>query len=592
MKKYYYNPVQHKTELKAILQEVENTAKWTPKSLNRILPKFPRDGKGVFSRDQLVIGYKQLILEKEAQFSQKVMDRLKMKPTRTISGVAPVTVLTKPFPCPGKCIFCPNDVRMPKSYLASEPGAQRAERNQFDPYLQTYNRLKAFSNTGHSTEKVELIILGGTWSFYPESYQVWFVKRCFDALNDFGINDRTSEVKTINLFEEADRIPWRTKEGRRKTYNEIVHAVARGKTEQLIAKSEHANWQDLAFAHKQNETAQSRCVGLVIETRPDYIDEHEVVKLRKLGATKVQIGIQSLNDKVLDLNKRGHKADATYRAVKLLRLAGFKIHAHWMPNLYGSTVKSDIADYKKLWSAKVSPDELKIYPTSIIANTELHERFKQGKYRPYTYEELLHVLTDTMARTPRFCRLTRIIRDIPATDIVEGNKLSNFRQIAENKLKQEQRYCQCIRCREIRSEKIDPKDIISEKLIYKTSTGREYFLSYRTKSTDKILGFLRLAIPQKKLSGDNFISELRNAAVIREVHVYGQVVGIGKSSNGKAQHLGLGKKLIARAKRIALKQGFAKLAVISAIGTREYYKKQGFAEDGMYMSLKIKSAPV
>ena len=581
MNRYNFDPEPYKDQILQILTEVSSVPAWDHKKLRRILPKFPRDGNGIFSRDQLVIGYRKLIAENKLQFSQILMDRIKMKPVRTISGLATVTVLTKPFPCPGKCIFCPNDVRMPKSYLADEPGAQRAERNSFDPYLQTYNRLLALSNTGHSTGKIELIVLGGTWSFYPESYQIWFIKRCFDALNDFGVHDARAEVKSQNLFEEADRIPRKTSRGRNRSYNEIVHAVASGKSKEFLNDSESADWQELFSTHTKNEAALCRCVGLVIETRPDYINEKEIIKIRKLGATKVQIGIQSLNDKVLEMNKRGHGKAATAKAIKLLRTAGFKIHAHWMPNLYGSTVKSDTADYKKLWRKDYRPDELKIYPTSVIANTELYEVYKQGKYKPYSYEQLLEILVSTMPVTPRYCRITRVVRDIPSTDIVAGNKLTNFRQIAENKLREEDKICQCIRCREIKAKVLEEKNIAEETVRYKTSVGREYFLSYKTKDDDKLIGFLRLTLPD---SAENFIEELSGSALIREVHVYGQLVGIGDHNDGKAQHLGIGKKLLARAEKIAAEKGFAKIAVISAIGTRNYYQKQGFKLENLYMT--------
>ncbi|KXK08400.1 MAG: coproporphyrinogen III oxidase [candidate division WS6 bacterium OLB21] len=516
-----------------------------------------------------------------------VMDRIRMKPTRTLSGLATVTVLTKPFPCPGKCIFCPNDVRMPKSYLASEPGAQRAERNSFDPYLQTYNRLLALHNTGHNVEKVELIILGGTWSFYPRSYQIWFVKRCFDALNDFLKVDNRELVKAQNSFVEADRIPRIDEKGRARSYNEIVHAVSRGDSAKLLSEGESADIRELSKAHKINETAICRCVGLVIETRPDFLDEEEVTFTRSLGATKIQIGIQSLNDKVLGLNKRGHNAESTKKAISLLRRAGFKIHAHWMPNLYGATPKIDIEDFKKLWESDVAPDELKLYPTSIIANTELFNLYKQGSYKPYTQDELLHILKETMAMTPRYCRLTRVIRDIPSTDIVAGNKKTNFRQIAERVLEEEGRACKCIRCREVKSGMIYPENELSFKeLKYMTTDTEEVFLSVNTLD-DKLVGFLRLSLPKQNKS--HFIPELIDSAIIREVHVYGKVTGIGDSSAGSPQHLGLGRRLLEKAEIIAKENGYEKISVISAIGTREYYKKNGYTLVDLYMSKLCKS---
>lgn len=585
MNRYSFDPQPYKDQLSSILKEVSEVENWKDNTLRKSLVKYPKDGKGLFSVDQLIAGYNFLITNGSLSKNKLIEERLRMKPIRTQSGVAPVTVLTKPFPCPGKCIFCPNDVRMPKSYLRDEPGAQRAEMNSFDPYLQTYNRLLAMHNTGHNVEKVELIILGGTWSYYPESYQIWFVKRCFEAMNDFGNKDQRSEIKTKNIFKNTQDIDRIAKDGHTKTYNELINQVVRKDTEGLVSVFEKASWNELFVQQEKNEKANSKCVGLVIETRPDHIDEKEVLKIRKLGATKVQIGIQSLDDKVMKLNKRGHGRKETEEAIRLLRLAGFKIHAHWMPNLYGSTVENDIEDYKRLWEKEIRPDELKIYPTSIIANTELNDKFKEGSYKPYTYDELMKVLVTTIPETPRYCRLTRIIRDIPSTNIVAGNKLTNFRQIAENQIHLNGKTCECIRCREIGVKEVVWENLELETIEYDSSIGKQFFLSYKTKDTDQIVGFLRLSLPDN--AENNFIEELKNKAMIREVHVYGTVVGIGKEDEGKSQHIGLGTKLIENAKEIAKENGYKSLSVISAIGTRDYYRKKGFHRDDLYMSSEV-----
>lgn len=583
------DPKKYKKDFEQIFEDISLIPdnKWSYKKFHKILRMHPRDGSGIFSRNNLVEGYRYLSEVNKTKIDQRVLDRIKMRPTRTISGVTPVTVLTKPFPCPGKCIFCPNDVRMPKSYLRDEPGAQRAERNSFDPYLQTYNRLLALHNIGHNTSKVELIVLGGTWSFYPETYQIWFIKRCFDAMNDFGIEDNRNKVQVQNNFEEADKAPNRKIDGGRKSYNQIINEVVHNKGKRLISESEMDTWESLEGAHKQNENAQSRCVGLVIETRPDWINETEIVKFRRLGATKIQIGIQSLDDKVMELNKRGHGRKETENAIRLLRLGGFKVHAHWMPNLYGSTVEDDILDYKRLWEKEIRPDELKVYPTSIISNTGLYDLYKKGEYKPYTYVELLKVMTEIMPLTPRYCRLTRIIRDIPSTDIVAGNKLTNFRQIAELELERTEKRCQCIRCREIKGKSISVEDLELEKIEYDTKVGKEIFLSYKTKSEDKIIGFLRLSLPKKSLIKDHFIEELKNSAMIREVHVYGSVVDVGVKHSQKSQHLGIGTKLVKLAEKLASEDKYHKISVISAIGTREYYKKLGFELGELYMGKNI-----
>jgi elongator complex protein 3 len=525
-----------------IFEEIKNKKKWEENSLQKILKRYPKDGKGLYRHDELVSAYKDLKEKGELEESKVIEERIKMKPIRTQSGVAIVTVLMKPYPCPGKCIFCPNESNMPKSYISSEPGAQRALTHNFDPYEQTKYRIQALRNIGHDTDKIELIVLGGTCSTYPESYQIWFIKRCFDAMNSF---DRGYKTKDIS--------------------------------------EEDITWDDLQKVQEFNESSRFRNVGLVLETRPDFITQDEIKRMRRLGATKIQIGVQSLNNKVLEMNQRGHSVEQTKQAFKILRLAGFKIHAHLMPNLYGSSIKQDIHDFNELWTKDYYPDELKIYPTSIIPNTRLNELYKEGKYEPYTTQELMGYFTKTLPHTPRFVRLTRIIRDIPSDEIVAGNKATNFRQIAENKIEEKGLHIEDIRSREIRDEEIGWNDIKEEVIKYQTSVSTEFFISYITKEDDKICGFLRLSIPKKELSKDHFIDELKDCAIIREVHVYGTLVSIGDESKGEAQHLGLGKKLIEKSEEISKREGCEKLSVISAIGTREYYEKRGFKRGVLYM---------
>jgi elongator complex protein 3 len=529
-----------------IFHEIKNTKKWKENSLQKILKRYAKDGKGLYRHDELVAEYKELTKQEKLNESKLIEERIKMKPIRTQSGVAIVTVLMKPYPCPGKCIFCPNEDNMPKSYIASEPGAQRALTYNFDPYKQTKYRIQALKNIGHNTDKIELIVLGGTCSTYPKNYQVWFIKRCFDAMNSFNKNYKENNISETDI-----------------------------------------RWDDLEEVQNFNETANCRNVGLVFETRPDFITKTEITQLRKLGATKIQIGVQSLNDKILDLNQRGHTIKETKEAFRLLRLAGFKIHAHLMPNLYGSNLKQDIKDFSNLWTKDYYPDELKIYPTSIIPNTQLETLYKSGDYKPYSKKDLLKYFSKTLPNTPKFVRLTRIIRDIPSNEIVAGNKATNFRQIAENHIEKLGLEIKDIRSREIRDEDINWNDIKEEIIQYKTFVSTEYFISYITKKDDKICGFLRLSIPQKRLSKNNFIKELQNSAIIREVHVYGTLVNIGDESDGEAQHLGLGKQLIEKSEEIAKKEGFQKLSVISAIGTREYYKKRGFEKKQLYMKKNI-----
>lgn len=591
---------QHRSELIDVLRAIIDNPTLTREDLDRLgRAHARRDGRPIFSRDELIRAYRAFAGSSGLPpYDPAVLERLRMKPVRTASGVTPVTVLTKPFPCPGECIFCPNDVRMPKSYLSDEPGAQRAEQNSFDPYLQTISRLSAYYNTGHPTDKVELIVLGGTWSFYPETYQIWFIKRMFDALHDFGAGINRSEEVEALLRENSQLHPQHNTTNVHiagadlaQTYNQVVQSVYREemrRSRELVEHvthaaerspvDEYATWEELEAAHGTNETAPSRCVGLVIETRPDHISAEEVLRVRRLGCTKVQIGFQSLNDHVLKLNRRGHTVAATRRAVKLLRQAGFKIHAHWMPNLYGSSPDEDIADYAKLFAdADFRPDELKVYPCSLIESAELMQKYNDGSWQPYTYEQLLHVLVESFRLTPEYCRLTRVIRDIPGTDIVAGNLKTNFRQIVEDELAKRGERSRDIRAREVRFASVSPDDLQLDEVWYDTSSGEEVFLQYITEGRE-IAGFLRLSLPREAPLTD----ELNSAAMIREVHVYGQSIEIGSSADGRAQHAGLGTRLLERAAEIARERGYQRLAVISAIGTRDYYRKRGFADGKLY----------
>jgi len=534
-----------------IIKKISELKNPDEKEVLRIVSKNTSSDFKTFSKSQIIEAYQKYKKELGLTLGieKKFLEKIKMKKVRTISGVTPVAVLTKPYPCPGRCIYCPNDPQMPKSYLTMEPGAQRALSNEFDPYLQVFNRLVAYKKIGHPTEKIELIVLGGTWSFYPLNYRIWFVKRCFDALNDFN---PAKDPSYINVSD--------------------------------IKPSKKCTWEELSLAHKKNEGAYSRCVGLVLETRPDFITEKEVINLRKLGATKIQIGIQSLDDKVLKMNKRGHGVKETKEAIGILRSAGFKIHVHWMPNLYGSSPSKDIKDFKKLFTDEgVRPDELKIYPCSLILGTELHDLYKKGKWKPYNDEELLKVLEECISFTPRYCRLSRVVRDISSDDILVGNKKSNFRQIVEKSLESKGIKINDIRYREIRNEKVEFIDLNLNIVEFDTAVSKEFFLEYITKE-DKISGFLRLSLPKKEA----FIKELKQAALIREVHVYGTSLGIGKKDDERPQHSGLGSKLICEAEKISLDYGFKRISVISSIGTREYYQKLGYQLDNLYQSKDIK----
>ena len=480
-------------------------------------------------KDRIIEAYRQLSEQGLIPFDQIIMDRLRITPVRTISGVAPFAVLTGPYPCPADCIFCPDAKGMPRSYLPEEPGAQRAKMARFDPFRQTAMRLQMLNDEAHPTDKIELLILGATWSAYPHKYQEWFIRRCLDAMNG----------KDSATLPEAQRL---------------------------------------------NETAEHRNVGLVVETRPDYINMDEVRRLRYLGATKVQLGVQSLDDGILAANRRGHTVEDARRAVRLLRLAGFKLHLHWMPNLLGATPEADRVDFTRLWDDPAfRPDELKIYPCTLITGTELEKYYARGEYHPYTDQELVELLVACKTIIPPYCRVNRVMRDIPSQYVAAGSVASHLRQVVQREMKRRGLQCHCIRCREIRGEKVGADDLRLDVTTYLTDATTEYFLSYVT-SRGKLAGFLRLSIALPDARREEILEELWDTAVIREVHVYGPALELGASSRGEAQHLGLGTRLIEHAESIAQSAGIKRLAVISAIGTREYYRRQGFELGELYMT--------
>jgi len=490
------------------------------------------DGAGFLAKHTLVAAYRQLVESGEWQEDPALLAKIRMKPTRTLSGVTTITVLTKPNSCPGECIFCPTEADMPKSYLPDEPGAMRGVENQFDPYRQVSSRLRSLHEVGHPTDKIELLILGGSWSAYSREYQEWFVRRCFDALNETNPDDQSQNM----TLEEA---------------------------------------------HVLNVHGQHRNVGLVVETRPDLVTPQELAWYRQLGVTKVQIGAQSLDNRILALNKRGHTVEQTLQAMALLRAGGFKVVLHWMPNLLGATLESDRADFARLWvEGGLNPDELKIYPCQLLRSAELYRYWQAGEYHPYTEQELIDLIADLKETVPRYCRINRVIRDIPSPNVVEGNRNTSLRQDVSVEMSRRGTACQCIRCREVRGQKVRSADLVLNDLVYHPAYAEEHFISYNT-SDDKLAGYLRLSLPKR----DNLLAldDLRGAAIIREVHVFGQSLEVGTEQAGAAQHLGLGSALILEAEHISREKGFKRLAVIAAIGTRAYYAARGFELGQLYM---------
>lgn len=514
-----------------IIPELLKNRLKTPEDLalakRKLAKKF---GVALFSNIDLLKAYHDFCSDKSRPTSKIIDNLLKKRLVRSLSGVAVVSVLTKPYPCPGKCLYCPTEKGMPKSYLSNEPAVMRAILNKFNPYKQVKTRIKSLEEQGHPTDKIELIVIGGTWSFLPKKYQEHFIKKCFDAAN--GRAGKNLEV-----------------------------------------------------SQKINETAENRIIGITVETRPDYISEKEILQMRRLGVTRVELGAQSIYDDVLNFNLRGNSMKDIISATKLLKDAGFKVCYHMMPNLPGSDLGRDKKMFKEIFfNPDFQPDLLKIYTCAVLKEAPLYKLWQEGKYKPYTEKQLTELLLEIKKAIPYYCRIQRLTRDIPSASIVEGPaKISNMRQILAKLSNKDSWKCKCIRCREV-GMNYDPKEkLYLFRQDYEASGGKEIFLSYKNKNQERLYSLLRLRIP----SGQEFIPVLKNSAIIRELHTYGQLHPL-KYSAISPQHKGLGKKLIAEAERIAKKYGYKSIAVISGIGAREYYKKLGYKLKDTYLTKNLR----
>ena len=537
-----------------------------------------------------------------SELEERFIRSVRMKPRRTASGVATITVITRPHTCSSNCIYCPCDLRMPKSYLANEPACQRAELTFFDPYVQVAARLQALHQMGHSTDKVELIVLGGTWSDYPESYQYWFIKELFRALNEWPsspnhIQERLNWYTSFGLQNSEDALSSFVAEQQAAvfedtaTYNQAFHKLYDTSQPHQNAWSQmQSTYEQLVEQQRSNETAAARVVGLVIETRPDTITPENLRMFRQLGCTKIQIGIQSTRQEILDANKRQMSVAQIKRAFSLIRLYGFKIHSHLMVNLLGATPEADKQDFKTfVTDPGFLPDEIKLYPCALVSGTQLVQKYREGAWQPYAKDELVDVLVQDVLATPPYVRISRMIRDISATDILAGNKHTNLRQMVEQELaaKDVASRVQEIRFREINQQQVRAAELTLQDFVYTTAVSDEHFLQWVT-ADNKIAGFCRLSLPHwdKLTAGacDVIANELLvqpGQAMIRELHVYGQALSLG-SEGMSAQHQGLGQKLLAKASFIAAEAGYTSLNVISSIGTRAYYRAQGFSDAGLY----------
>ena len=499
----------------------------------------------------------------------KRLKSLVTKPVRTISGVSPIALMTAPFACPhGKCIYCTGGIcsefgNVPQSYTGMEPSAMRGARNKYDPYLITFNRLEQYIAAGHLPEKCEVIIQGGTFPSFPKEYKEDFIYFMYKALNDFGQMFFPDNELDIDFYREFFEMPGELGEKKR---------VERIQKRTLAEKEK--NVKNLEHEKKRNENSKIRCVALCIETRPDYCYEKEINEMLQFGTTRIELGVQTLNEKVLEKIARGHGIDEIYKATKLAKDALLKIGYHMMPGLPGSSEREDVDMFKKLFTdPRLMPDSLKIYPTIVMKGTQLYDMWKKGEYKPLDTEKAADLIVKAKKFIPKWCRVMRVQRDIPRQAISAGVNMTNLRQLVEKKMIDKGLKCKCVRCREPKAKKIDFKNVKFNRIDYDASSGKEIFLSFDDMENDLLLGFCRLRIIDKE-------------AGIRELHVYGEAAEIGKK--GEIQHKGLGKRLLAEAERIAKEEfGCKKVKVISGVGVREYYYKQGYIFDKPYVSKKL-----
>ncbi len=488
---------------------------------------------------ELVAAYNQLVDQQAIEPNETVLNFIMKRRVRTLSGIANITVMLKAFGCPGQCIFCPTQPGMPKSYFSNQPAMLRAVRNDFDAYTQVKARLNGLKTQGHDISKIDIRTAGGTWSSYLDDYQEHFIKSIYYALNQ-GAGD-IEDLETAN-----------------KKIKEL-------KLEDLIL---------------ENETATSRCVGLWVETRPDWITKKEIHKLRRFGVTGIELGVQTTDDKVNEFNKRGHNLEQSVAATKLCRDSGLKICHHLMPNLPTSTLESDLQSISDTFEKDIlNPDYIKIYPCMVVPFTELATMVEKDPslFKAYSDKQLFELLAKTKSIVPEYCRIIRILRDFPSDLVLKGSKTLNMRQL----LKDHKIQCKCVRCREIKDEKFELENVRLKADEYRSNQGTEYFIQAYEPNLDKLIGLVRLRTVDNQ--EDIFIEEIKDCALIRELHVYGKTQGLKRKQTSTSQHVGIGTQLMNFAEDKAKSLGYNKVAVISAIGTRQYYEKLGYQKQGTYM---------
>ncbi len=505
--------------------------------------------------------YREGISTKKYPYDSRVWKMLRKRGVRSLSGVSVISLLTKFWWCPGKCLFCPTYEWLPKSYITGEPAVQRAELNAFDPVRQVHNRLRSLEITGNAIAKCDIRVIWGTWSVYPEEYREDFIRSIYDAHTTYpDLRPFLSSVET------GDDV------------------FARFKVEKWFTMKASSSLEE---AKTRNESAESRVIGLAIETRPDWINREEIRKLRRYGVTRVEIGYQTTIDVINEKNKRWHGNKESIEATRLLKDAGFKVVAHMMPGLLWATPEDDIGSMQRVFDdSDFRPDEMKIYPMVVTPHSELETIWQEGGFTPYDDATLIDLMADLQWLLPEYIRLNRMYRDIPAEEILAGSKLANLRQLTETRMHEKGITRHDISAREIRSKGNDPKNAILETYFYEASGWHEYFLQYVDPSDRTVFGLLRLRIPSQYFSWEqHFLEVLDHAALIREVHVFGDQLPIGMPWDGSGQHMGFGKKMIAEAESLVRKnyQNIEKMAVIAGVGSRPYYAKLGYILDREYM---------
>ena len=481
---------------------------------------------------------------------------LRRKPVRTASGVSPVAVMTSPHNCPhGKCLYCPggpgSEFSSSQSYTGHEPAAARGVQNDYDPYGQVTLRLEQLRQIGHPVDKVELILMGGTMTARSDDYQEWFVKRCLEAMNEYDV--------------ETDPEP----------------------AEDESFAQDDPEFRYLEDVITENETADVRNVGTTFETKPDWCDPEQIDRMLRLGGTKVEVGVQTTYERVNREMHRGHGVQASVDANRRLRDAAFKVGFHMMPGQPGMSMEMCLEDFRRLFEDPTwRPDYLKIYPTLVIRGTATYDMWRRDEYEPLTNEEAAELVAEIKSMIPKYTRLQRVQRDIPADFIDAGVWKSNLRQLAREQMDEHGWSCDCIRCREAGMNEGQPEDVELDVLTYEAGGGTEHFISFEDAEKDLLVGFCRLRFP-----GNPMRPELEDAALVRELHVYGTEVGVGRKGEqeeGSHQHRGYGRRLLATAEELATDAGFRKLSVISGIGVRQYYReKLGYHQDGPYVSKRL-----